>query len=69
GIGGGIAAGIGSAEGKGSTIRSVGYCSGIMSVNGRTDIDNEGTKQIADTQRRIRKALAHAGSGRDNGSE
>jgi len=52
-----------------STIRSVGYCSGIMSVNERADIDYKGTEQIADSKRGIGKALAHAGSGQDNGSE
>jgi len=40
-----------------------------MSVNERTDIDYKGTEQIADSQRGIGEALAHAGSGQDNGSE
>jgi hypothetical protein len=40
-----------------------------MSVDGKTDIDYKGTEQIADSQRGIGKALAHAGGGQDNGSE
>jgi len=37
----------------------VGNCSGIMSVNERTDIDYKGTEQITDSKRGIGKALAH----------
>ena len=52
-----------------STIRSVGYCSGIMSVNGRTDIDYKGTEQITDSKRGTRKALDYAGGSQSHGSE
>jgi hypothetical protein len=51
-----------------STIRSVGNCSGIMSVNERIDIDHKGTEQITDSKRGIGEALAHARSSQDNGS-
>jgi hypothetical protein len=51
------------------TIRSVGNCSGIMSVNERTDIDYKRAEQVTDSKRGIGKALAHAGGGQDNGSE
>ncbi len=52
-----------------STIRSVGNCSGIMSVDGRTDIDYKGTEQITDSKRGTRKALDYAGGSQSHGGE
>jgi len=51
------------------TIRSVGYCSGIMSVNERTDIDYKRAEQVTDSERGIGEALANARGGKSNGSE
>ena len=51
------------------TIRSVGNCSGIMSVYERIDIDYKGAEQITNSKRGIGKALAHAGGSQSNGNE